>query len=210
MNLFVLLFFLFIVLSTFLLGINLVRRGGKVFKSFGMALLLDGVAFILWSLGLLQPEKIAFYVTWGAIFFLASLVFLSRVSIQKIPEAKNRFLLTILSAVAAFGIFYVGMGRADAYISREGLLFFNLWPIVQMLYIFGLAVAALPAINILASKFKAPYSLLISYGFMLEVIGGIILIINTDFQVLNITGWIMAIAYLALLTILFSKKEVEV
>jgi len=207
MNLFVLLFFLFVVLSTLLLGANFIRREDSVFKSFGIALLLDSVAFILWSLGLIQPEKLAFYVTWGAIFFLASLVFLSYVSIQKIQKAKNRYLLTIFSVVAAFGIFYVGMGRADAYISQEGLLFFNLWPIVQMLYIFGLMVAALPAINILASKFKTPYSLLVSYGFMIEVIGGVILITNTDFYALNITGWIMGITYLALLTILFSKKE---
>ncbi|MGH2611773.1 MAG: hypothetical protein ACRDFB_01835 [Rhabdochlamydiaceae bacterium] len=118
-------------------------------------------------------------------------------------------MMIILGIVVVLGIFYVGRygNPASAYISPEGYLFFNLMPLVQMLYIFALAFAAFPVIDIVASKFKAPYSLLVRYGFIAEVIGGIILITNKDIPTLTITGWIIGLVYLVLwVTLLFNKK----
>lgn len=209
MNPSVVLFFLHTVLATLLLGLKFARRSDAVFKFFGLALLLDAAAFAAWSFGVIVPENLLASVTVGAVCFLVSLVFFFRASLQDAP-ATTRFLLTILGVVAVCGIFYVGryyMDPADAYISPEGLLFFNLGPLVQMLYIFGLALAALPAVDLVASKFRSPYAALVRYGFIAEVVGGIILITSKDVQVLYISGWIMGLVYLSIwTTLLFSRK----
>ena len=210
MNSFVLLFFLHTVVATFLLGGKFVmRRDDRVFKFFGIALLLDAVAFLAWSFGLIQPASLLICVTLGAIAFLVSMVFLFYVSFHKVQEVTTRWVLMALGILAVCGVFYIGryMDPADAYISQEGLFFFNLGPLVQMLYIFVLALAALPAIDLLASKFKAPYSTLVRYGFIAEVVGGIMLITSKDIQVLYISGWVIGIVYFVLwTTLLFSRK----
>ena len=210
MNLSVLLFFLCTVVATFLLGGKFVmRRNDHVFRSFGIALLLDAVAFLAWTFGLIQPENLLPSVTFGAVIFLVSLVFMFHVSIQKIQQVSTRWLLMVVGIIAVCGIFYTGhyIEPAHAYISEEGLFFFGLGPLVQMLYIFALAFAALPAIDSLASKFKSLYSGLIRYGFIAEVVGGIMLITSKDVNVLYITGWIIGIVYFVLwTTLLFSHK----
>ena len=110
--------------------------------------------------------------------------------------------------MVALGIFYIGhIDPNYAYISPEGFFFFNLGPLIQMLYIFGLALATLPAIEIVASKFTSSYAALIRYGFIAEVAGGIMLLTSKDSQALYITGWIIGLVYLWLwTTLLFSKK----
>lgn len=210
MNSFVLLFFLHTVVATLLLGGKFVmRRDDRVFKFFGITLLFDAAAFLIWSFGLIQPESLLICVSLGAIAFLVSLVFLFYVSFQNVQEVTTRRVLTVLGILAICGVFYIGryMDPADAYISSEGLFFFNLGPMVQMLYIFVLALAAFPAIDLLASKFRAPYSTLVRYGFIAEVVGGIMLITSKDIQVLYITGWIIGIVYFVLwTTLLFNPK----
>ena len=210
MNFLVFLFFLHTVIATFLLGGKFVmRRNDGVFRSFGISLLFDAIAFTIWLFGLVRPENLLISITLGAISFLISLVFLFHVSFQQAQQINTRWLLTALGSVFAFVIFYVGRyyDPTDAYISSEGLLFFNLGPIVQMLYIFGLSLAALPAIDLLASKFKLPYSALVRYGFIAEVVGGIMLITSKDVSALYIAGWIMGVVYFILwTTLLFNKK----
>ena len=76
-----------------------------------------------------------------------------------------------------------------------------------MLYTFALALVTLPVIDLVARKFSAPYSALVRYGLIAEVVGGIMLITNKDVQTLYITGWIIGIVYLALwVTLLFNRK----
>ncbi|MDD2731679.1 MAG: hypothetical protein PHI53_00595 [Candidatus Pacebacteria bacterium] len=209
MNPFVIFFFAHSVIATLVLGILFIRRNDSVLKSFGVTMLLNAIAFTIWSFGLISPENLNASVSIGNVFFLSSLVSLFYVSVhkQKIP---TRWLLTALSAIAVACIFYVGYKLAPghrAYISPEGLLFFNGRPITQMLYIFAFMIAALPAIELLANKFKASYSSLVRYILIIEVVGGIMLITSVDFQTLNIVGWIMGLAYLLLWTsLLFSKK----
>jgi len=207
MDVLVSLFFLSTTLATLLLGVKFMRRDDGVFKNFGLALLLDAVAFAAWSFGVLQPGSLLISVTVGAVFFLASLVFMLRASVQD-AQAPVRWLVTFLGAVAVCGIFLVRHANpATASISPEGLLFFNLGPLMQMLYIFALALAALPAIDLVASKFTSWYAPLVRYGFIAEVVGGIILITSKDVQTLTITGWIIGVVYLALwVTLLFNRR----
>ncbi|KKU79100.1 MAG: hypothetical protein UY04_C0017G0008 [Parcubacteria group bacterium GW2011_GWA2_47_7] len=208
MNVSVVLFFVHNVLATVLLGSKFVRRSDPVFRYFGIGLLLDALAFAMWTLGYLNPDQLLNFITFGAIALLVSFVFFLYASLQQVASGA-RSLVTMLGVVAILGIFYVGRygDPASGDISPEGLLFFNLTPLVQMLYIFALAFVAFPVIDIVASRFKAPYSTLIRYGLIAEVVGGILLITSKDVQVLYIMGWIIGVVYAALWgTLFFSKK----
>ena len=209
MNISVILFFLFNVLATAVLGIKFaVKRDDKIFKIFGIALILNAIAFMVWSFGLIRPENLLACVTLGTVAFLISLVFLFYISIQKIESVNIRRGLMTLGVIAVLGIFYIGhIDSVYAYISPEGYLFFNLGPLMQMLYVFILALVALPAVDLIASKFKLSYSLIFRYSLIAQVCGGIMLIISKDSQVLYVTGLIIGLVYLLLLiTFIFNSK----
>jgi len=165
MNTSVVLFFVSNVVATVLLGGKFVSRKDPLFKYFGVGLLLDAAAFALWTIGYINPDQLLSFITFGAIGFLVSLVVFLYVSLQQ-TSASTNLLMTVLGAVAVAGIFYVGryVAPANAFISPEGFLFFNLTPLVQILYTFALALITLPVIDLVASKFKAPYSGLVRYG----------------------------------------------
>ncbi len=207
MNTSVLLFFVSNVVATVLLGGKFISRNDPVFKYFGVGLLLEAVAFALWTIGYLNSGQLLTFVTYGAIAFLASLVVFLYASLQDAP-ASTRNVVTLAGVAVVIGIFYIGNTSATlATISQEGFLLFNLTPLVQMLYLFGLAFACLPLVALVASKFKAPYSALVRYGLIAEVVGGIMLITSRDVQALYITGWIIGIVYFVLwTTLLFDKK----
>ena len=209
MNLLVALFFLHNVLATAFLGGKFFSRNDKVLKSFGIALLLNCVAFAIWSFAVItKPEDLTTYVTYGVIFFIAALVFLLNTGAQNL-KSDTRMRLLIAGSIFGLVLFYL---RTFAYpatpsFSPEGFFFFNIHPLIQMFYIFGLVISSLPALNLVASKFKNMYGMLIWFCFVIEVIGGIILITTTDAQVLYLSGWIMGIAYFTLwASLLFSKK----
>lgn len=210
MNISVILFFLFNVLATAVLGIKFaVKRDDKIFKIFGIALILNAIAFMIWSFGLIRPESLLTCVTLGTVTFLISLVFLFYVSIQKIESINIRRGLMALGAIVMLVVFYIGnIDPVYAYISPEGYLFFNLGPLMQMLYVFILALVALPAVDLIASKFKLSYSLIFRYSLIAQICGGIMLITSKDSQVLYVTGLIIGFVYLLLLiTFIFNSKD---
>lgn len=210
MNTLIVLFFIFNVFTTAVLGGLFLKKGegNHVFKTFGVALLINAVAFAVWSLGIMRPEILLICITLGTVAFLISLVFLFYTSIQSVHFAINRRLLIVLSIIVIVGIFFIGHADPSyAYISPEGFLFFNLGPLMQMLYIFVLALAILPAIDTVASKFKSIYSIIFRYGFIAQVCSGIMLMTTKDSQVLYVTGWVIILVYILLLvTFLFNKK----
>jgi hypothetical protein len=209
MNLLVSLFFLHTVFATLALGLKFFNREDRVFRLFGIALLFDAAAFAAWGYGLIvSPENLLVLVTVGAVAFLVSLVFFYYVSIFR-ASAGSRTLLLGVAVAAVLAIFYIGryIDPASAFISPEGLLFFNLTPLVQMLYLFALAFATIPAIDMIATKFKNPYAALLRYGLIAEIVGGIMLITSRDEQVLYLTGWVIGLVYVALWgTLLLNKK----
>ena len=214
MNPSVLLFFLHNVLATVLLGGKFVSKRDPVTKNFGIALLLDGVAFAIWSVAVaLKPANLETYVTIGVFFFVASLIAFLNAGTQNMSPSARRSLL-VLGVIVGAVVFYI---RAFVYpsmpsFSAGGFFFFNPHPIVQMIYIFGLALTAIPAIDALASKFQGVYAGLIRYGFIAEVVGGVILITSTNAGSANVsalllTGWIIGLVYFLLwTTLLFSRK----
>jgi hypothetical protein len=207
MNISVVLFFASNVLAAMLLGGKFVSKKDPVFKYFGVGLLFDAAAFAFWTLGYISPRLLLNCVTFGAISLLVSLVFFLYASLQN-HSVSTRIMGTVFGIIAAIGIFIVGRYSPNlAYISPEGLLFFNLEPLVQMLYIFALAFTFLPLTDLVASKFSDPYAVLVRYGFIAQFIGGIMLIVIKNAQVLYITGWIISIVYFVLwATLLFNHK----
>lgn len=208
MNLAVTLFFIGNVLATLLLGIKFVSRADRTLKVFGIGLLLNALAFAIWTFGVVvQPVSVLAYVYWGVVVFLASLIFLVYASLPTVSSTL-RWFLTVLGFVVACTIFYIGLGSPNAaYISPEGLFFFNLDPLMQMLYVFALSLAAFPAIDAAASRFSFGYATLLRYGLIAEVVGGIILMTSKDILTLTLTGWFIGIVFLVLWVIfLFSRR----
>jgi len=209
MNILVVFFFVFNVIATFILGAKFVKQGdSQVFKVFGKALLLNALAFAIWSFGVVQPESLLISVTIGSIIFLISLVFMFDASVLKVQMVISRRLLIMLGIFIVLGIFAIGHADPSyAFISSEGFLFFNLGPLVQMLYVFVFALASLPAFEIVASKFKNPYATIFRYGFIAQFCSGVMLMTTKDAQVIYATGWVIILVYLMLLiTFLFNKK----
>ena len=207
MNTQVALYFISNVLATLIVGGKFATKSEKTLKTFGVALLIDALAFALWTIGYLNQSMLLIMVTAGAIALLVSFLFFFRVSLHDVsPSAKTG--LSILGIVALIAIFIVGHNSAtSAFISPEGFLFFNLSPFVQLLYIFALIITAVPAMNFVASKFNGGYAALVRYGFLAEVAGGILLITSTDANSLYVAGWIIGVVNLVLwVTLLVSKK----
>lgn len=217
MNASVLLFFLYNVLATAILGGKFASRQDKVVKNFGFALILDAIAFAIWSIAVAsKPDNLETYVNVGVIFFIASLIFFLRSGTQRMSAVSRRTLI-VFGVIIAAVLFYL---RASVFpsspsFSAEGLFFFNPHPIIQMIYIFGLAFTVLPAIDAVASKLSPGFAGIMRYGFIAEVVGGIILITSTNVgaanvAALHITGWIIGLVYLLLwTTFLFNKKALR-
>jgi len=207
MNSLVVLFFAGNVLAAILLGRKFTSKSDSTLKYFGVGLLLNAFAFAMWTIGYVNSSQLLNFVTIGAIAFLVSLVVFLFASLQK-TSSNSRLIVTAIGILAIVGVFFVGRAStAYAYISPEGLLFFNLTPLVQMLYIFALSLTTLPLIDLVASKFEGSYSALVRYGFIAQIVGGIMLITSKDVQVLYITGWVVGTIYFVLwTTLLFSHK----
>ncbi|MFC1622718.1 hypothetical protein ACFL1Y_01870 [Patescibacteria group bacterium] len=213
MNNSVALFFIHTTIATFLLGIKFVIRKDSAFKYFGIGLILNAVAFAFWTVVVfLQPENIKPLVTAGVIFFLFSLFAYFVSSIQKMDKSiRNYIMWSGLIGIIILFILRIFVYPSNPGFSSEGLFFFNPHPIIQALEIFGLAMIALPAVSNLASKFSNPgHSALMHYGFIVQVMGAIILIASTNNTLLYVAGWVIGIGYLILWTVLlFSKKAWE-
>lgn len=209
MNLLVLLFFLQNIIVTAILGYKFFSQKNSAFKNFGIALFLNTIAFAIWSFAIIQQTtNLNNYVTAGAAAFIASLIFLLLAGTQEMKAGMRMGIVTI-GIIIGMVLFYARtfMYPSAPSISPEGLFFFNLQPVVQMLYIFGLGLAAFPAIEAVASKFKGSYASLVRYSFIIQVMGGVILMTSSNTQMLYILGWIMGTVYFVLcVTLLFSKK----
>lgn len=209
MNLLVLLFFLQNIIVTAILGYKFFSQKNSAFKIFGIALFLNTIAFAIWSFAIIQQAtNLNNYVTAGAAAFITSLIFLLLEGTQEMKAGMRMSIVTI-GIIIGVVLFYARtfMYPSAPSISPEGLFFFNLQPVVQMLYIFGLGLAAFPAIEAVASKFKGSYASLVRYSFIIQVMGGVVLMTSSNTQMLYILGWIMGSVYFVLcVTLLFSKK----
>jgi hypothetical protein len=209
MNISVALFFIHNVLATLFIGMKLKSHKDPVFKDFGMGLLLTGVAFAIWTAAVLfKPANLDLFVTVGAFFFIISLMSFLAAGLQRVANRSSLMTVGFVVALLLF-ILRTFVYPSNPSFSPEGLFFFNVQPIVQILYIFGLALTVLPATYALANKISnSYYSRLFEYGFIIQVMGGILLLTSTNITVLYINGWIIGLTYLVMWTsLLFGKKD---
>jgi hypothetical protein len=213
MNTSVVLFFLHTVVATLIVGGLFAKRPEPVFRSFGVAILLDAIAFIIWTIPVVtEVQNLPQYVSIGTMFFIASLVFLLKAGTEGMNASARRLLLAFGILVGA-GIFFTG-GLAQfpstPAFSDAGLFFFNVHPLLQALYILALALTAFPAIEAVVSKFQGGYATLLRYGFIAEVAAGVILITASsagDALAAYVAGWVIGFVYLILWTTLLFKRE---
>ncbi len=214
MNTLVVVFFLHNALATLILGCKFRSQKDRTLKHFGTALLFTTVAFTIWSVAIIgKVQNLDSYINTGVIFFVISLVCFLMTGVQNMA-ASNRKTVMVIGVGLAIVLLYL---RAAFYpsapgFSAEGFFFFNPHPVIQMLYIFGLSLAVIPAVDAVAAKIKSSfYSRLFRYGFIAEVAGGIVLITsninNPNITALYLTGWIIGLVYLILwTTAAFNKK----
>jgi hypothetical protein len=209
MNPLVIVFFLHNVLATGILGYLFFKRKDPVVKNFGLALSLLSVAFGVWTLAIMsKTANLDVFVTFGVLFLIGAIVAFLNAGTQHL-NGDTRKILLIVAGVMGLLLLYLRsfVFPSQPGFSPEGFFFFNAHPIVQMIYVFGLALTTFPAIEALASRFKGCPALLIRYGFIAEVVGGILLITNINIPVLVLTGFIIGVVYFALwTTFAFSKK----
>jgi len=209
MNILVLLFFIHNVLATTFLGIKFFGSKNRAFKNFGIAMLLNSLAFAIWTVAVVtRPANLEQVVTIGVIPFVISLVFLIICGVDNFEkEIRTKLIGAGVAVVACLFLVRTFVYPSNPMFTTDGYFFFNMHPIVQLVYVFGFVLTAVPAIFIISSKFKGIYAILVRYGFMAEVIGGIMLITNRDPQALLISGWVMGFVYFALWsTLLFNSK----
>jgi|GEM_PF-1502722 len=214
MNTLVLLFFAQNVIASALLGGMFVAKRDTVLRSFGIALLLDAAAFLIWSVAVVtRPSNLEDYVSIGTAVFIVSLVFLCRAGTQQFSQGMQRILMVVAAVIGA-GIFYLGGLAANPStpgFSADGFFFFNVHPFLQALYVFAFVLVAFPAIEALASRFTGAYRELIRYGFAVQVAGGVLLItaesVFSNAQALYFIGWTIGIVYFVLwATLLFRRS----
>ena len=202
MNNLVVLFFVHTTVATFILGWKFYSQNDAVIKKFGIGLLLNGMAFAVWSAAvLLNPDDLETWTKAGAVFFVGTLYFFLVAGTNDL-EAKLRGkamgggILLLVLLVVLRGFFY----PSEPYFSEAGLFYFNIHPIPNALYIAALTFAGFPAFSAVANRMSAGYALLVKAGFTALAIGSIILLVSFDEGLLYIDGWVLGISYLVLWT----------
>lgn len=210
MNIQVALFFIHSTVAPFLLGWKFTTRNNAVLKKFGIGLMLNGAAFLIWSVAVfLKPENLSTWTSAGAVPLMGAFLYYLAAGTNHLEQStRNRaigggvLMLLVLFVLRTF------IYPSQPYFSEDGLFFFNVMPQAVALYIFVLSSAAFPAISAVAKRMTPRYAIIVRGGFIAEVMGAIILIISYDTILLYINGWVISIAYVVLWTsLLFSGTK---
>lgn len=209
MNPLVILFFAHTTLATALLGGRFLSKRIPFARYFGIALLLDAVAFGVWGTALVLPAALPVLVTIGAVSALISFVFFLKAGMVDLPTSIQYPSLAAATAFVA-ATFYVGryVFPTPKFISGEGFLFFNMHPFVQVMYIAGLLLTTFLAIEKIGTVVADRVSILVKFLLVIQVIGTIVLITNIDTLSLLVVGWCMGLSYFALWTMLLFRKGI--
>jgi hypothetical protein len=209
MTILVLLFFAHATFAAAVIGARFLARGGTFAASFGIALLLDAMAFAAWGGALVLPDSLPILVTIGAALALVSFVFFLNAGASDMAGSL-RMPVVIGGAVFVAATFVAGryIFPTPKFVSPEGFLFFNLHPFVQLMYVTALVVAAFPAIEKAGTLFSGGMSTLVKFLLTLQVAGTIVLITNSDTASLFVAGLCMGLSHLALWTMLLFRKDI--
>jgi hypothetical protein len=183
----------------------------KTYKFFGLAILLDAIAFGIWAFIIgAQPDYLSTISGIGVIIFIASFFcyFLSLLSTLK---AKAKLAAVVVAAIAFTTLIIIRFifYRSDPHFLDTGLFVFAVEPIVTYIYVVIMSFSIMPAAYIIADKQKsALFRNIIKFGFTLIVIGTTIILTTPDLylQTVNGTGMIIAFIVLAAATT-FNRLE---
>lgn len=210
-DLFVPLFFISGALVMWFLAYKFMTAKGAVFKNFGAALLLYGLAFAIWSVLIItKPLDLQPLTTAGILPFAFAHLFLLRASIDKLKKANQTLvmLLGIVYLLAMFAVKYFWF-PSDPSFSSNGLFYFNAQPPLMAFYIGVFAFALFPAIFAVAENMKDKVlRYVFQIGWTIAAIGGVILVTNFNDDLQTINGWLMAVAFL-IMFITFSARKVR-
>lgn len=193
-------FFVAATLATLAVGVSFVRRGGRPFRYFGLGLVLNSVAFAIWTAAVLaKPESgLNWWVTVGVFWFFGGLVLFAATWVLELAEPQRRAALVVGAAwivgVVALRLAY----PSHPAFSDSGLFFFNPHGSVAAFEIFGLTAGMLPAIFRVARDLATRSAYLAKVGFTTLAVGGIILVTSHDEVLLHVDGWAMGLAFVAL------------
>lgn len=193
-------FFLQMVLGTAILSWWLLKRKDKTVKTFGLGMAGYSLGLAAWSLLVLtKPDDLQPLILAGAIPFLLAHLAYAKVAYKNLDFTKTSALtLVVLGAIAGTFIVRTFLYPSDPYFSDEGLLFFGLHPLSVAFYITTISLTFLPAISVLASRFKkGNLKTVMHVGLTTLYINSIILVSGKDDALLLINGVVMSIALLA-------------
>lgn len=205
------LFFFHGAFASFITGTALWPKKDRTVKFFGMALILNGLAFMTWALlAANRLHSLRIFAGLAAVFLILALLSFFLVSIQHLEDSSSYGAALLVGAVGALGLFVLRtfVYPAHLVITERGFLLFDLDTMVRAAYVAAISVSILPAANTAAGKFKKTVlSPLIKGCFTALAIGGIILAVSSDTTLILLSGIAMSIAFLLLWTTVLSAEK---
>lgn len=180
-----------------------------VFRRFGLGLLCFAAAFVVWSaIVWVQPDGLQLWSTVGvAVLLPGYLFFLNAVAQDWQPRSRNLLLGGAVAYLVLLFIIRTFLLPSGPAFSKDGLFYFNAEPIVQLMYVIAFVGAALPAVYSVARSISVPWlSRATMLCFNLIVVCGVVLLTSYDDELQTYNGYLMGIAFLALLVIYLRHK----
>jgi hypothetical protein len=204
------LFFIAGTVAMWFLAYKYLTAKGTTFKNFGTGLLLYGLGFGAWGIGVLTKDNVDFWTLVGVIPFAAAHLFYLMAATEKV-KASVRSLLLFGAAAYLVVLFLIRtlVYESSPGFSDGGLFYFNAHPTVIMMYILAFALTLLPAIDVVSQKLKDKTLRVVSQvGFTILAVGGIILVSSYDDNLQTLNGWVMGATWIVVIAA-YSTKRVK-
>lgn len=210
MSVMVLFFFVFTTLSVLVSGYMLRGYMPTVAgKRFGLALIFTGIGFAIWSIAVVLKPTGALYewMTAGMLplFVGVVLFFLAGTSHHSVWAQQRWAAVGVVWCALVFVLRY--FYPSNPHFSDNGLFYFGQHPYVKFVSIALLGAAIIPATLALAREIRQAASWFSADLFIgicvTELIGSVLLLANTEDELLFFVGWTMGLGFL-LLPLLFA------
>ncbi|MDX1765737.1 MAG: hypothetical protein R3313_02165 [Candidatus Saccharimonadales bacterium] len=189
----------------------MMNKKDKTVKMFGLGMTGYGLGLAAWAvLVITDPENLEPLILTGAVPFLLAHFAFAKVAYKSIDFAKTSLLMLLVTA-AIFTTFVVRtfFFESQPYYSSEGLLFFGLHSVAVACYIATIALTFLPAISVLASRFKQGLvKNTVQVGFSILFINSIVIVSGYENVLLTINSTVMSTTMTVVaLTLLFGSSK---
>lgn len=185
------------------LAVAYIMSKEKLYKLFGVGILLDAVAFGIWAfMSIFKPENIGAITNVGVLVFFASFVMFALVILSTL-KGGVRIIVSVITAVllAALLLMRFVFVKSNPHFLESGLFSFGVEPSVMYVYVVISSFTILPAAYVIADKVKRPgLKTLIQFGYTLMVIGITVLLTsdNRELQTMNGYGMIAGLVMVAI------------